>query len=75
MSVLRGDTMSGNRTETTLPSGFDIEAVKAREAILVKPPKTPPRAPGRVANVFRRRGQWSLAWWEMPEENALTDQV
>lgn len=52
-----------------------IDAVKAREAILVKPPKTPPRAPGRVANVFRRRGQWSLAWWEMPEENALTDQV
>lgn len=52
-----------------------IDAEKVREAILVKPPKTPPRAPGRVANVFRRRGQWSLAWWEMPEENALTDQV
>lgn len=53
-----------------------IDAEKAREAILAKPPKTPPRAPGRVANVFRRRGQWSLAWWgddfASPDESGST---
>ncbi len=65
-----------NGSRVSLPQGFDLDAMKAREALtfddirdiaksLRDANKAPrPQAPGRVANVFRRRGQWSSAWWQ-----------
>lgn len=58
------------------PGGFDLAALKVREAALTpdgaraESPKVyvSPDAPGRVANVFRRRGQWSLPWWKIADD-------
>lgn len=48
------------------PQGFDLSATTARGAIrAISAPPPPSQGPGRVANVFRRRGQWSLLWWEI----------
>lgn len=48
------------------PQGFDLGALRALDAIRAVPPPRPlAQGPGRVANVFRRRGQWSLPWWEI----------
>lgn len=63
---------SGNRV--SLPQGFDLDALRAHEAMRfddmrrtaesLRKANAPQRAPGRVANVFRRRGQWSSTWWD-----------
>lgn len=48
------------------PQGFDLSATRALDAIRAISAALPPsQGPGRVANVFRRRGQWSLPWWEI----------